>query len=299
LNEQEEQHRIRIETEWDSKRLITLRQAIFESFVQGSLFQSYLKAYLTLNQPSSTSTGARYSWFSAIKDYYFGNTKSKTDTASSNKLSQSYNQIDDEFLGLINDSIENESLFRRDSLLAIIEFKIEKFGINLVNPATDCPIVELKFEQSKFSVEALPRYDSFLIEMSMQSFFLVDSYAKIKSEADSKNNCFFPIIIYPSYDAKLNEPVNFVSNKNRVDKTNTNEMTVFQLIYEHKPFAYMSDNQIKSDLVQYKANFTIKSCGLEIVYKLNFFEKLKSFLETVNEHYNQSLTCLVKTNMIF
>ena len=78
-----------------------------------------------------------------------------------------YNQIDDEILALISDSIENDSLLRRDSLLACFTFNLESASIKLNSDLQD--LVEFQFERSILGFEALPRHDSFNFNLKLGS----------------------------------------------------------------------------------------------------------------------------------
>jgi vacuolar protein sorting-associated protein 13D len=174
------------------------------------------------------------------------------------------NKVDDEVMGLINDSIENDSLLRRDSVLAYLEFKVDT-SIMCLHSETNIEIVKFKFEQSNFKLEALPRYDSFLFQMNLGSFYLIDS------TVDSQS--FHSILIYPKN----------VSNKRQLDS----DGVVF-LAYEFNPLI----NFQKTTGLKYKSNLTIKSCGLDIILNVNVIENLKSFFTHANQYFISSNSVL-------
>ena len=162
---------------------------------------------------------------------------------------EEHDQVDEEVLALINDSAENDSLLRRDSLLASLEFKLNTASIRLGD------IAELKFEKSIVLFEALPRHDSVYFQLNLGSFYLYDCYAL----EQNTNQGHFSTIIRPL--------------RKQLDQ----DEFVFQILYEHNPFPSLNRN--------YSDNLTIKSCGLDIVYNLVFFEKLKLFLNSASAYY--------------
>jgi vacuolar protein sorting-associated protein 13D len=175
--------------------------------------------------------------------------------------------VDDEVMGLINDSIENDSLLRRDSVLAYLEFKVDTSIMSLYSSHTDTKteIVKFKFEQSNFKLEALPRYDSFLFQMNLGSFYLIDS------TVDSQ--CFHSILIYP---------------KNDLNKRQLESNGVVFLAYEYNPLV----NFQKTLGPKYKSNLTIKSCGLDIILNVNVIENLKSFFMHTNQYFENANSVL-------
>lgn len=238
----------RIETEWDFNRLLILRRAIFENFINSSNYDLKLKS----EQQSASTTSFNYlnvygylSWrLTNLKDYYFTNTKSAKIDPQIN--TSEHNKIDDEVLGLINDTIENDSLFKRDSLLAVLEFKLENTEICLHGAQME-KIAKFKLENTQVVIEALPRYDSFVFDMSLGSFYLEDSL---------NINSSFPLLIHPK-----------LTDSDKFEKS-----SVFSLIYEHKPLSKQS---------KLNSNLIIKSCGLDIIYNKNCIEKMVNFSKNV------------------
>jgi hypothetical protein len=192
----------RIEKEWDLNRLSTIRRLIFERFTNTDKYKSYLNGLKESNESTAASNNlgvyGYFAWrISSIKDYYFGSVgkEIKKIEESNQKSENKTNNINDEVMYLINDSIESDSLLRRDSVLAYLDFKVKDLKITICsNPKEE--IVEVKLVDSHFKLEALPRYQSFLFEMNLGSFYILDNSI----------NSNFPVIIYPKSD-KTNKKV--------------------------------------------------------------------------------------------
>jgi hypothetical protein len=261
-----------IETEWNFNRLFALRRAIFENYVGQPAYKQYLakiQQQKALNQAANKSSAhARntgvygyVSWrLTNFKDYYFGGqpTKEEEQTSQPQVGDEEHNKIDEEVIGLINDSLENDTLFRRDSLLAILEFNLKNCSINL-NTTMDRDIVKFKFEQSVLVLETLPRYNSFLFELNLNSFYLIDCF-------DAYTN--FPNLVYPKMSS---QHIDSFSRSN----SSTHETSVFKIVYEHKPLVYNTvNNSILTPIKQLKSILAVKSSGLDIVFNQATYEKL-------------------------
>ncbi len=274
----------RIETEWEFRHLVKLRRLIFENFIKSSTFKDYLvKSKLSKTAENlSTVPTSNYlnvygymSWrLTNLRDYYFSKApevKQETTAHLDEGQDQTqHNSIDDEVLALINDSIENDSLLRRDTLLASLEFKLDEASILL--SSDKIKIAELKFHKSTFLFEAMPRHDSFYFQMSLGSFYLYD--CTINFNTIQKN--YFPIVVYPK--------------NNDIESTElaSSELeSVFLLAYEHNSISQTSVNRRKFQ----SANLEIKSCGLDIIYNLSIIEGLKRFFEIAHE-------CMKKANSV-
>ncbi len=174
------------------------------------------------------------------------------------------NKIDDEVLALISDSIENDSLLRRDSQLACLTFNLESASIIISSNSAD--IVELKFERSTLMLDALPRHDSFLFNLKVGSLYLNDCAA-----TTNKKKNFFPRIVYPK-------------NTNSSDLVN---FYVFELVYEHNPL-------LPNVKLKHSANLLVKSCGLDIIYNLDVIENIKRFFQRSSKHYAAASRILIR-----
>lgn len=173
--------------------------------------------------------------------------------------------------GLINDSLENDTLLRRDSLLAILEFKLNNCSISLATSQKK-QIVRLRFEQSMLTFEALPRYNSFMFELNLNSFYLVDSGSLYTQ---------FPNLIYPKLLAST------ADDHHHLDE----HQSVFKIVYEHKPLVYnTANNLILTPIKQLKSMLAIKSSGLDIVFNRVTCEKLAGFMKDVNNVHQDVLT---------
>lgn len=261
------QEKERIEREWTYNRLLALRRTIFENFINKPAYKDHLiklkleNEQLMSNQSSSYLNVYGYlSWrLGNVKDYYFKKTPTEQQQQPPEQLEPEHNKIDDEVIGLINDTLENDTLFKRDSLLAVLEFKLENASVLLSSPKTD--LIKFKFENSLLTFEALPRHDSFQIEINLGSFFLYDCY--------SSSSSLFSALVYP-------KPI---QNNDKTTTTSSPKPSVFNLIYEHKPL---------NKLLKTSSNLIIKSCGLDIVYCKDVLEKMIDYLKEVSEYSKQA-----------
>jgi hypothetical protein len=276
----------RIEREWTFDRLLALRRAIFENFINKPAYRAYLvkirlenkQLMSSSNMSSNMGIYGYLSWrLSSIKDYYFAtgptSTTPATPTTTLAAIEQQqtpveeHDKIDDEVIGLINDTLENDNLFKRDSLLAVLEFKLKNasllFSISSAkNPNTTTELIKFKFENSLLTFEALPRHDSFQIECNLGSFFIYDCLSKTTS--------IFPALVYPK------------SSQLTIDNR-----SVFKLSYEHKPV---------NKLLKTNSNLTIKSCGLDIVYHRDIVERLVDALGSISDRFKSANMARLESN---
>jgi hypothetical protein len=181
----------RIEAQWSLQQLSLIRRLVFENFFKHPIFKDYLiRLKATSSQPETVNENlgvyGYLSWrLTNFKDYYFGGNAKQPLQPQQSEISESavHNQVDDEVLALISDSIENDSLLRRDSLLAYLEFKLESASI-IISDMNSIQIAEFKFERSKFLLEALPRHDSYLFQINLGSFYLYDCVAIKRNNAE-------------------------------------------------------------------------------------------------------------------
>lgn len=267
----------RIESAWSLERLLALRRAIFEHFINKPAYRSHLiklkleyKNNLATNKNKNNSKASSYlnaygylPWpLASFKDYYF---KQQTETVAdeaqndSNNEQQQPNTIDDEVMALINDTLENDTLFKRDSLFANIELKLPKASILLLVSSSSAseshrsPLVELKLEDSLLQIDAMPRHESFLVECNLGSFFVYDRSRITQS--------VFPALVYPKSSVVTSGSISTTA-------TTTSDgppFSVFNLTYEHKPL---------NRLFRTTSNLKIKSCGLDVVFNRQIVERI-------------------------
>lgn len=273
------QEKQRIETEWSLDQLKLTRRVIFEKIVKNPIFKEYfvkLKQNNSLNQTDSTSSSnyRMYNYISwsmtNLKGYYYGTSepsKAEENLAITDQTSPSdqYNQIDDEVLALISDSIENDSLLRRDSFLACLTFILDSASIVIASNNVD--IAELKFERSTLNFDALPRHDSFLFALKLGSFYLNDCIS-MNNTTIRKN--YFPRIIYPK---NSNQEISF---------------HVFELTYEHNPLQNTKSGS------KHTGNLIVKSGGLDIIYNVDVLENIKKFFQNSLKHYIRAKRILIR-----
>ena len=255
---EEEEEKKRIENEWSFKRLRLIRRTIFEKFIKTPQYQEYLSK---LKRTSTTAANDELMKSSSNREtnkgfynYYLWriwNYNDNTAAAAIEKQKNDENEIDNEFRELINDTIEDESLLRRDTILINLEFNLKLASIVLLfNDKED--FLEFKLDNGKLQFEARPRHESYLFEINLDSAYLINKY-------DLKTK--FKNLIYPKSSQKQ----------------------CFQFKYEHRPLNQIHENRIKS-------NLTIKSTSLNIIYNNDYILRLNSFVGDFNRIYKEIIS---------
>ena len=263
----------RIENEWNFKRLRLIRRTIFENFIKSSQYQEHLSRLKILSDDLKTTTSNSaanneankgvynyFSWrLSNLWNYNSNSneTKKKEEDEDEEKGNE---QIDNEVRELINDSIEDESLLRRDTILINLEFNLKLANIMLI--FSNKEFLEFKLDNSKFLFEARPRHESYLFELNLDSAYLINKY-DLKSK--------FINLIYPK----------------------TNQQQCFKIKYEHRPLNQIHQNKIKSNLL-------IKSTSLNIIFDKDYIFRLDCFLNDFNRIYKEIVSSrfIENTNQI-
>ncbi|XP_073974267.1 vacuolar protein sorting 13D isoform X3 [Rhodnius prolixus] len=183
------------------------------------------------------------SWFPHWWGWHSSQTE-KTPTSSSNAL-------EEQILDALADSIENNTLLKRDTIFGHFNFTLKQGAFNLCS-STKEPLMELQFENVRLSYESRPRSGSHSISVTLGALYLRDHLFK-----DSA----FPVLISPQ---KSDSAPSSIQGKNLPaglarllshNVSTTRDQPLFQLSYEYKPLNCSADRRLE-----------IKSKSLDIVY---------------------------------
>ncbi|KFM78293.1 Vacuolar protein sorting-associated protein 13D, partial [Stegodyphus mimosarum] len=193
--------------------------------------------------------------------------------------------LEEEILDVL-DSAENDSLLKRDTVFAQLNFSLTQGTFTLFKnefqlitksgqrPSTEeKPIIEVEFSDVSTKLETRPRTGSFLFEIKLGALYLHD-----RIFADTH----FPYIIAPQ-----NRDVSFLYTKStgltvfplpsflspKVEEADSNSH-LFELTYEKKPFTFHADHRLN-----------ITSRAIDVVYNPQVLRCITDFFSL---HHDKS-----------
>lgn len=194
------------------------------------------------------------------------------------------NQLEDELLNALSDTVENNSLLKRDAVFGKFDFTLKKGILDICCCGQDranIPMLQLQFENLLLNIESRPRSGSHFVNLSLGSVFIKDRIT---------NNSEFPDLIRPQTkednltsgtgnskggrsglrNTHSNSSINITSNKlYRQQPYSSSQLNepLFQMQYERKPLSYNTDYRLM-----------IKSQSLDIVYNTGALNWLIDFI---------------------
>ncbi|XP_053625592.1 intermembrane lipid transfer protein Vps13D isoform X2 [Plodia interpunctella] len=166
--------------------------------------------------------------------------------------------LEEEILDVIADSIENNTLLKRDTVFGKFEFILNKGSLNLVESAEDgddnaATGVELQFSRVRVRVESRPRAGAHALHVSLGAVCLLSRITP---------GSLFPVLIAPQ--GMIREGLSAMNTRATTtswcraqvtQQREVNQEPLFQLSYEKKPFGLNCDYKL-----------WVKSASLEVVY---------------------------------
>ncbi|XP_057336557.1 intermembrane lipid transfer protein Vps13D isoform X1 [Microplitis mediator] len=181
--------------------------------------------------------------------------------------------FDGELLDVLADTIDDNTLLRRDTVFGQFNFTLNKGAISLcteknskaladdeTTKETKKIIMELQFERVNLSYESRPRSGSHKFSISLGALYLHDFLTE---------NSMFPILIQPQTTGSS------VRLRTSSDKLTTTNQPLFELIYEKKPLHITMDHSLH-----------LSTRSLDIVYNPSAFRWLVDFIS--KPHKNSS-----------
>ncbi|XP_016844832.1 vacuolar protein sorting-associated protein 13D isoform X2 [Nasonia vitripennis] len=180
-----------------------------------------------------------------------------TKTANSNNnenspTSQNSSTFDGELLDVLADTIDDDTLLRRDTVFGLFNFALSKGAISLCTvtkaqadkAAETKTVMELQFERVHLSYESRPRSGSHKFSISLGALYLHDHFT---------DNSTFPILIQPQTIGSTGSSSRLRSSS---DKLSTQPpQSLFELVYEKRPLHLSVDHSLH-----------VNSRSLDVVY---------------------------------
>lgn len=219
--------------------------------------------------------GMLLQWFPQWLGWYGASTPETPPQDDQNvtiSLNKDPNQLEDEILNAIVDTVENNSLLKRDAVFGQFNFTLKKGTLDVCSGlpfGENIPMIQLQFENFVINVESRPRSGSHFVGLSLGSVLVKDRITP---------NTEFPDLIKPQVkDVTTPKPrakSRFRSNTEQI--TTINNEPLFLLHYERKPLSYNTDYRL-----------LIKSQSLDVVYNTG---ALKWFLDFISKPHQVSAT---------
>ncbi|XP_066594830.1 intermembrane lipid transfer protein Vps13D isoform X2 [Prorops nasuta] len=167
-------------------------------------------------------------WFPQWWGWYLKSPNSSTQSSQSSTF-------DGELLDVLADTIDDDTLLRRDTIFGQFNFTLSKGAISLctTNRADESvkTVMELQFERVNLSYESRPRYGSHKFSISLGALYLHDYLTE---------NSTFPILVQPQIASSMSSRSRGSSEK-LVTQTSQH---LFELIYEKKPLHLNTDHSL-------------------------------------------------------
>ncbi|XP_046414322.1 vacuolar protein sorting-associated protein 13D isoform X1 [Neodiprion fabricii] len=187
------------------------------------------------NTPASPQgRGMLVQWFPQWWGWY-----SKT----SNNNIQSSSTFEGELLDALADTMDDDTLIRRDTIFGQFNFTLSKGAVRLCtckcNTEDTQTVMELQFEKVNLNYESRPRYGSHRFSISLGALFLHDYLTESST---------FPVLVQP-------QTASVATNRLRGSSDKLPMQPLFELIYEKKPFHTNTDHSLQ-----------VNSKSLDVVY---------------------------------
>lgn len=209
-------------------------------------------------------------WFPLFGGWYgtstTPNSNSPTSSPSTPSL-ETQSSFEDEFLNALNDTVETNSILKRDAVFGKFKFSLKKGTLDVYRGGFNTNLVQMiqfQFENLLMNVESRPRSGSHYVSLTLGSILLKDHLTM---------NTEFPDIIKPQSKDE-------VQQKTKLHRTRLtlglgasppvveeNPEPLMQLEYERKPFNCNSDYRL-----------LLKSRSLDIVYNIDVIKWIIDFL---------------------
>lgn len=208
-------------------------------------------------------------WFPQWWGWY-GNSStpsSNTPTPSSTPSLEPQSSFEDEFLNALADTVETNSILKRDAVFGKFHFILKKGTLDVHRGGfrTDLSqMIQLQFENLLLNVESRPRSGSHYVSLSLGSILLKDHLTM---------NTEFPDIIKPQSKDELQQKskrMRLTLSLNPLAQPTAQEENtepLLQIEYERKPFNYNTDYRL-----------LVKSRSLDIVYNIDVIKSIVDFL---------------------
>ncbi|KAK0083635.1 hypothetical protein PV325_008476 [Microctonus aethiopoides] len=184
-----------------------------------------------------------------------------------NSAQTNSSEFDGELLDVLSDTIDDNTLLRRDTVFGLFNFTLSKGAISLCSVDdndTEKTIMELQFERVNLIYESRPRSGSHKFSISLGALYLHDFLTE---------NSLFPILIQPQVAAGGGGSSSRLRSSSEKLQSQPLLQPLFELIYEKKPFHISMDHSL---------HLTTRS--LDIVYNPSAIGWLIDFISKPHKH---------------
>lgn len=213
-------------------------------------------------------------WFPGWMGWYGTNNSSPTNQSTPSSNGNTPNNepqinFEDELLNALNDTVETNSILKRDAVFGKFQFALKKGSLDVYRGGFNEKLMEavqFHFEELVLNVESRPRSGSHLVSLSLGSIMVKDFLTP---------NTEFPDIIKPQLKDEMLLKTKMQRSRLSLNilqsppplNVEENSEPLFQLEYENKPLGYTTDYRL-----------LIKSRSLDIVYNTDVMTWLMDFL---------------------
>lgn len=210
-------------------------------------------------------------WFPQWWGWYGNNSSppSNAPTPSATPSLEPQSTFEDEFLNALNDTVETNSILKRDAVFGKFSFILKKGTLDVFRGGFNTDLLQMiqfQFENLLLNVESRPRSGSHFVNLSLGSILLKDHLTM---------NTEFPDIIKPQSKDELQQKTKMQRSRLTLSLTpvtppapsEDNTEPLLQLEYERKPFNCNTDYRL-----------LIKSRSLDIVYNIEVIKWIVDFL---------------------
>ncbi|XP_071874811.1 vacuolar protein sorting 13D isoform X1 [Bombus fervidus] len=189
-------------------------------------------------------------WFPQWWGWYSKSSNTNTQSTSST--------FDGELLDVLADTIDDDTLLRRDTVFGQFNFTLSKGAFSLCtmknNGKNTKAVIELQFERVNLSYDSRPRYGSHKFFISLGALYLHDYLTE---------NSTFPILVQPQIIPTITSRVRGSSEK----LTNQLPQQLFEMTYEKRPLHLNADHLLQ-----------VNSKSLDVVYNPTVIHWLIDFM---------------------
>lgn len=236
------QFKEKIEQERSFDELRILREIAMQRIKPPKIIQN---SNVNVPQPR----GMLEQWFPQWWGWY-----SKTSNTNTQSTSSTF---DGELLDVLADTIDDDTLLRRDTVFGQFNFTLSKGTFSLCtmkNNENTKAIIELQFERVNLSYDSRPRYGSHKFFISLGALYLHDYLTE---------NSTFPILIQPQMIPTVNSRIRSSAEK----LTTQLPQYLFEMTYEKRPLHLNADHLLQ-----------VNSKSLDVVYNPTVIHWLIDFI---------------------
>lgn len=225
-------------------------------------------------QPNEIKTGDNNQGRSMLLHWFpqwwgwYGNNLTPSNTAPTTPSLDTQSNFEDEFLNALNDTVETNSILKRDAVFGKFHFILKKGTLDVFRGGFNTDLMQMiqfQFENLLLNVESRPRSGSHFVSLSLGSILLKDLLTL---------NTEFPDIIKPQSKDELQQKTKMQRSRLTLGLTaasppvvEENTEPLLQLEYERKPFNCNTDYRL-----------LMKSRSLDIVYNIDVIKWIVDFL---------------------